>query len=91
VIPDRRKESRAAVDLAREAKSLGKWVHMGRVNTKRRLRHAYDVGCDSVGGTAFTWYTAAKLPPAVRWLDRLHRRPPGGAAGSSRRHFSDPE
>jgi hypothetical protein len=45
--------------LAREAKDRGKWVHMGRVNSVRRIRRAQDWGCDSVDGT--NW---------VRWTDR---------------------
>jgi hypothetical protein len=37
--------------LTRQAKKLGKWVHMGRVNSERRLRYATVIGCDSVDGT----------------------------------------
>ena len=48
------KLSEAAADLMREAKRVGKWVHMGRVNSRRRLEAAYRVGCDSVDGTGFT-------------------------------------
>src|SRR5205807_2609030 len=41
------KESTTAADLIREANRRGKWTHMGRVNSMRRLRIAYDTGCDS--------------------------------------------
>lgn len=78
------KESKAAADLAREAKRRGKWVHMGRVNTKRRLRIAYDLGCDSVDGTSFSWFTEKRLVPAVNYLKTLHRRPPAGWSGRLR-------
>lgn len=37
--------------LTAEAKSRGKWVHMGRVNSHRRLRYATTIGCDSADGT----------------------------------------
>ena len=37
-----------------EAKRLGKWVHMGRVNTMPRLRYAQHLGVDSVDGTGFS-------------------------------------
>ena len=37
----------------------GKWVHMGRVNSTRRIRYAASIGCDSVDGTKW-----------VRWRDR---------------------
>lgn len=45
------KLSEAAAGLAREAKRRGKWVHMGRVNSLRRLRYADAIGCDSADGT----------------------------------------
>lgn len=37
--------------LAREAKKRGMWVHMGRVNSLRRMRYAESIGCDSADGT----------------------------------------
>jgi hypothetical protein len=33
------KEGAAAAGIAAEAKRLGKWIHMGRVNTQRSDRH----------------------------------------------------
>lgn len=48
----------AAEALAAEAKRRGKWVHMGRVNSARRIRYAASIGCDSVDGTKW-----------VRWRD----------------------
>jgi hypothetical protein len=41
----------AAAALAIEAKRRGKWVHMGRVNSLRRMRYAESIGCDSADGT----------------------------------------
>ena len=41
----------AARHLAAEAKRRGKWVHMGRVNSLKRMRHAESIGCDSADGT----------------------------------------
>lgn len=43
------------------AKARGKLVHMGRVNSLRRLRYAYEIGVDSVDGTQFSRF-------ADRWL-----------------------
>lgn len=40
-----------AVELIAEAKRRGKWVHMGRVNSLRRMRYAESIGCDSADGT----------------------------------------
>lgn len=41
----------AAAAIAREAKRRGKWVHMGRVNSMRRMVYAESIGCDSADGT----------------------------------------
>jgi hypothetical protein len=48
----------AAEALVREANRRGKWVHMGRVNSARRIRYAASIGCHSVDGTKW-----------VRWRD----------------------
>lgn len=48
------KLSRASADLAAEAKRRGKWVHMGRVNSMRRLRIALRFGCDSCDGSSYS-------------------------------------
>lgn len=42
-----------------EAKRRGKWVHMGRVNSARRIAYAREIGCDSIDGTGW-----------VKWRDR---------------------
>jgi hypothetical protein len=49
-----------------EAHRLGKWVHMGRVNTMRRLRYAQHIGCDSVDGSGFARFPDAMLPKFTR-------------------------
>lgn len=51
-----------AAALVREAKTRGKWVHMGRVNSYQRMRYAQWIGCDSIDGTQFSWFRDAKLP-----------------------------
>jgi hypothetical protein len=45
------KESAMAASIATEARRRHKWVHMGRVNSKRRMRIAYYGGCHSADGT----------------------------------------
>lgn len=40
-----------AARLVNEAKLRGKWVHMGRVNSLRRMVYAESIGCDSADGT----------------------------------------
>jgi hypothetical protein len=41
----------AAGQIVRMAKARGKWVHMGRVNSLKRMRYAESIGCDSADGT----------------------------------------
>lgn len=41
--------------LAREAKRRGKWVHLGRVNSRRWVMRARAMGCDSVDGTSLKY------------------------------------
>jgi hypothetical protein len=62
------KLSQAAADMAREAKRRGLWVHMGRVNSIRRLEWAWSIGCDSVDGTGLTRYSRSALPVVRRRL-----------------------
>jgi hypothetical protein len=62
------KLSRACYDLVQHGRQLGKWVHMGRVNSFRRLRTAFEWGCDSVDGTGFTKAPDVLVPRFLRWL-----------------------
>jgi hypothetical protein len=49
--------------LVKEAKRRGKWVHMGRVNSRKRLRMAaLFLGCDSADGTYFRFGPAKNVP-----------------------------
>lgn len=69
------KLSRVAADLIAEARARGKWVHMGRVNTLRRLRTAFDLGCDSVDGSCFSRWADRWLLWAVRFVRQLETQP----------------
>jgi len=53
--------------LVREAKKRGRWVHMGRVNSRRRWDYAREIGCDSVDGTKFSRWRNTWLPSALKW------------------------
>jgi hypothetical protein len=55
--------------LAAAAKREGLWVHMGRVNSLRRLRYAADIGCDSVDGTYLAFGPDKNLPTLFTWID----------------------
>lgn len=62
----------AAVKLAvSQAKELGKHVHMGRVNTLKRLDYAHSLGCDSVDGSRFSRWADDFLLRSVRHVARL--------------------
>jgi hypothetical protein len=48
------KLSRYAADCIKAAKVIGKWVHVGRVNTATRIAHFLPMGVDSVDGTGLS-------------------------------------
>ena len=62
-------------DLIAEAKQRGKLVHIGRVNTLRRIKFAHDVGADTVDGTAFSMFPATYIGRACRYLESLEQSP----------------
>lgn len=68
------KLSASVRDLVAEAKRRGKWVHMGRVNTKRRMKYAYQIGCDSVDGSSLSKFSETYVPKFARYLIELHQR-----------------
>jgi hypothetical protein len=43
-----------ARELATEAKARGKWLHVGRVGTKKRIRYCQAIGADSIDGGVFS-------------------------------------
>lgn len=60
--------------LVRQAKDLGKWVHMGRVNSHLRLRLAAWWGCDSADGTYLKYGHDVNLPK-LRSMIRASNHP----------------
>jgi len=69
------KLSAEAETLARIAKGYRKWVHMGRVNSFKRVHHAIRIGCDSLDGTTFTKWSDKYIPLGIAWVERAHREP----------------
>ena len=65
-----------ARDLIREAKARGKWVHAGRVNSKRRFAYFELLGADSADGTYIAFGPDLNLPNVLHWTQSLF----GGAA-----------
>jgi hypothetical protein len=56
----------SAEALVAQAKDRGKWVHMGRVNSHRRIRYAASIGCDSVDGTKWVRWRDAYLDSGLK-------------------------
>ena len=61
----------AAQALTLEALDRGLWVHMGRVNSWRRLAIAQAWGVNSADGTYLAYGPERNWPTVVSWLDRL--------------------
>jgi hypothetical protein len=53
--------------LMAEANRQGKWVHVGRINTRPGLRWAKSHGADSVDGSSFARWTDTHLPWALEY------------------------
>lgn len=68
------KLSAASADLIAEAARRGKWTHLGRVNSRRRLRIAYDLGCDSVDGTGWSMFPDTYMRRHMPFVRELHRQ-----------------
>jgi hypothetical protein len=65
------KLSADAERLGREARRRGLWLHIGRVNSRRRFDYARAVGAHSVDGSGFSMFRDTLLPDALTW----HRQP----------------
>lgn len=70
------KLGKAARDLVSEALAAGKKVHMGRVNSGKRLRYAAEIGCHTADGTFLKFCKktdrAAQLARLTRMLDNTN-------------------
>lgn len=58
----------AARGLTALARRRGKPVHMGRVNSHRRLRYAAAIGCDTADGTYLAFGPDQNLPKLLSWV-----------------------
>lgn len=62
------KLGQAAAKLAQEAKAQGKWVHMGRVNSIKRVRYAKF--CNSIDGLSWAKFSKQKLKQILPYLEQ---------------------
>jgi len=65
------KLSRHAQALTAEALGRGVPVHMGRVNSLRRLRHAQRTGCTTADGTIIAHAPDRRLPEVLGWMNAM--------------------
>lgn len=65
-----------AARLTREAREAGLWVHVGRVNSLKRLRYALtNMEADSADGTYIGFGPTTNAPRVLGWLDELNGGP----------------
>jgi hypothetical protein len=69
------KLSQAAGDIVAAAKREKKWVHMGRVNSFKRMRLAAALGCDSVDGTYLAFEPDNRKGKIKEWINQLQKQP----------------
>lgn len=66
------KLSLTAWEFCQEARSRGKWVHWGRVNSLQRMWRARKANANSADGTYIAYAPDKLLPVVCRWLDRVN-------------------
>lgn len=64
-----------AARIAAEARSRGKHVHMGRVNSLRRMVYAESIGCDSADGTYLRFDPTMRKGDPSAWAAHVKDRP----------------
>lgn len=69
-----------ARELVDRAKGDGKWAHMGRVNSRRRIDIARSFGCDSVDGTKWVRWRNEYLDDGLAYLAAWDRVEQGRVA-----------
>lgn len=68
------KLSQTAYDIVKVAKAQGKHIHMGRVNSNKRLRIAHTFGCDSIDGTGYVRFNRREIVPALHFIESLYNQ-----------------
>jgi hypothetical protein len=66
------KFSEDVVNIVKLAKEKNKWVHMGRVNSAKRITYANKIGCNSIDGTSFSMFPNTYILNALKLLDKLN-------------------
>ncbi|MEW1657900.1 hypothetical protein [Streptomyces sp. NPDC093707] len=61
--------------LVDEALNRGKAIHMGRVNSLKRLRYAAEIGCTTADGTFVAFAPDTNLQRCLAWVDAVESQP----------------
>lgn len=71
--PDDWRASEPYFEIVREGHRQGKYMHLGRVNSRKRIRHAADeLGVHSVDGTMIGFGPKRHLPSLKKWMDEIN-------------------
>lgn len=55
-------------NIVEKANEKGLWVHMGRVNSKKRIQYASDIGCHSVDGSGYARFPKYLIEGAMQCM-----------------------
>lgn len=72
---DEFKLSQTVDSLIEYANFRNKWVHVGRVNSNKRIRHFYEIGVDSIDGRQWSAWPDTYWPKYLNWLGQLQVQP----------------
>lgn len=64
-----------AASICHHYGARGRWVHMGRVNSRKRLLTARAFRCNSADGTYLTFGPDKNLPRLLAWLEESETNP----------------
>lgn len=56
-----------AEECIKRAQKLGKWVHVGRVNSRKRIQHFALLNVDSLDGTHIVFKPDVRIKELIRW------------------------
>jgi hypothetical protein len=65
------KLSETVRNIVEIAKKKNKWVHMGRVNSIKRITYARSIGVDSFDGTSFSMFANTYIPKTLELLKKI--------------------
>ncbi len=68
------KLSVAAERFVSEARERGLMTHVGRVNTRKRIRHAIEIGADTIDGRTFSAWSDIYIPKGIQWIKQLEEQ-----------------